>query len=138
MTIVANTAGSDIGGEPVRWINATFDGWPLIISEFTSAKGLAKARPWKKGAKPGQGEPPVAIRGLNILIEWGPTTGAKPPKPDDVQQIVIAQMIAALDPLFYPLQVRSSVPIVVPVHTPVPTPSPTASPSSDPAPSPTP
>ena len=34
----------------------------------------ACARPtdWKAGDRPGQGEPPVAFMGLNILVEWGP------------------------------------------------------------------
>ena len=32
--------------------------------------------------QPGQGEPPIAFAGLNILVDWGPTTGGRPPKPE--------------------------------------------------------
>ena len=52
--------------------------WPLVVSEYSSSKALAKAKPWKAGAKPGQGEPPIAFIGLNILVEWGPTTTGRP------------------------------------------------------------
>ena len=80
LKIKANNAGSGgDSGEPVRRINATYLDWPLIVSEYSSSKALAKATRWKAGAKPAQGEPPIAFIGLNILIEWGPTTtGVRP------------------------------------------------------------
>lgn len=129
LSMVANTAGTGKKGkEPLRDLVATYEGWPLIISEYSSAKALAKAKKWKAGKKPGQGEPPLAIKGGNILVEWGPTTGRRPPKPDARQQAALAALIAALDPLVYPLKVRSNIKVKLPVHTPVARPS--ASPGS--------
>ena len=86
LVIDANNAGSgETGEEPRRTLVATLAGWPLIINEYSSAKALATAKRWKKGAQPGYGEPPVAIRGMNILVEYGPTTGRKPSKPEGPQ-----------------------------------------------------
>jgi hypothetical protein len=125
LKIVADTAASGRNGkEPQRKLIATYEGWPLIISEFSTAKALSKATKWKRGKRPGQGEPPFALKGLNILIEWGPTTGRRPPKPDARQKQAIAAIVTALDPLIYPLVARSSVSVDVPVHTPVPKASP--------------
>jgi len=131
LALVANTAGSGRAGkEPLHDLSATYEGWPLIISEYSSAKALAKAKKWKAGKKPGQGEPPIAIKGQNILVEWGPTTGKRPPKPDARQKTALAALIAALDPLLYPLKVRSNVTVELPVHTPVTIASPVASPAA--------
>jgi hypothetical protein len=128
LKIVADTAGSGRKGkEPLRTLVATYAGWPLIISEYSSAKALAKAKKWKAGKKPGQGEPPLAIKGLNILVEWGPTTGRRPLKPDATQRASIASLVAVLDPLLFPLKVRSNSAVKLPTHTPVPTASPSAS-----------
>ncbi len=138
LKLVADTAGTGKAGkEPLRDLVATYEGWPLIISEYSSAKALARAKKWKAGKKPGQGEPPIAIKGQNILVEWGPTTGKRPPKPDSHQKDALAALIAALDPMLYPLKVRSNVTVELPVHTSTPAASPAASPaagSASPAP----
>jgi hypothetical protein len=134
LKVAAYTASTGPRGEPVNLINGTYDGWPLIISEYSSAKALAKAKKWKAGAKLKQGEPPIAIKGLNILLEWGPTTGKKPPKLDAGQQVALQALIEAIDPLLYPLASRTSIKVAMPVHTP----EPTASPASSASPSPTP
>lgn len=133
--IVANTASTGPNGEPVRLINATFDGWPLLLSEYSSAKALAKDVTWKAGSKPGQGEAPVAIRGLNILIEWGPTTGATPPVPTAAQLQGIQAVVEVIDPLLWPLSVRSTTAVTVPNHAPPPSPAPSGSgkPSASPS-----
>lgn len=132
LKVVADTAASGRNGkEPQRKLIATYDGWPLIISEFSTVKALNKATKWKRGKRPGQGEVPFALKGLNILVEWGPTTGRRPPKPDAGQRQAIAALVAALDPLLYPLTARSNVSVDLPVHTPIPT----ASPASSAAPS---
>lgn len=116
LKVVANNAGSGgEGKEPIRRISATFGDWPLVVSEYSSTKALAKAMPWKNGTKPGQGEAPIAVVGLNILIEWGPTTGAKPKKPEDRELIAVVSMIDILDPLLSPLKARTIVPITLPV-----------------------
>lgn len=137
LPINADTAASGRNGdEPQRKLIATYEGWPLIISEYSTAKALNKATKWKRGKHPGQGESPLAIKGLNILVEWGPTTGRRPPKPDARQQQSITALIAALDPLLYPLTVRSNSTVAVPVHTPLPTasPAPSGSPAASKAP----
>jgi hypothetical protein len=117
LDMVANNAGAGHGGEPIRTLNATYDGWPLVLSQYSSAKALAKAKKWKAGKAPGQGEPPLAIKGLNILVEWGPTTGRRPPKPDPAQSTSLTKLVAALDPLLFPLKVRANVPVELPEHT---------------------
>ena len=127
LDVSAYTAGTGPKGEPVTTINGAYDGWPIIVSEYSSAKALAKANKWKAGAKLRQGDPPVSIKGLNILIEWGPMTGRRPPKLNAEQRAAVAALIETIDPLLYPLKVRSNITIEVPQHTPVPSPSPSPS-----------
>ena len=73
LPITANTAtlGPD-GGDIVTKIYATYLGWPLDVTEFRSATALSKAVAWADGEEPGNGEPPIALAGVNILITWGP------------------------------------------------------------------
>ena len=133
----ASTGGP--GREPVKRINATYAGWPLSITQFSSATSLQAATKWKAGAPPGQGEASVAFLGLNILVEWGPTTGASPRKPDDRQLQAAEALADALDPLVSPLMSRTIVPIPgvatptpEPTATPKPTPKPPAKPTAKP------
>jgi hypothetical protein len=116
LKVKANNAGTGgPGHEPVRRINATYQDWPLVVSEYSSSKALAKAKPWKDGAKPAQGEPPIAFIGLNILIEWGPTTtGVRPKKPEDRELAALTSLIDTLDPLLSPLKGRTIVPVTMP------------------------
>lgn len=125
----ASTGGP--GREPVKRINATYAGWPLSISQFSSAKSLQAATKWKGGAPPAQGEASIAFLGLNILVEWGPATGSSPKKPDDRQIAAAEALHEALDPLVSPLMARTIVPIP---GVPTPTPDPTASPKPTPKP----
>ncbi len=114
-TVVASTAGSGgTGHEPVRRITATFEDWPLVVSEYSSTKALAKAKPWKSGMKPGPGEPPIAFIGLNILIEWGPTNGGRPKKPGDRALVSAVSLVKVIDPLLSPLKARTIVPVSMP------------------------
>jgi len=128
----ASTGGP--GREPVKRINATYAGWPLAISEYTSATSLQKAKKWKADATPGKGEPSISFIGLNILVEWGPTTGASPKKPDGRQLTAAEALWDALDPLVSPLAARTIVPIpgaasaAAPAATAVPSVAPTPKP----------
>ena len=106
----AGTAGSAL----IKRINATYLGWPLNVSEYRSSILLAKETPWESGAKPGQGEAPVAIAGANILVTWGPQTGEEPATPDARQVDGLDELVVALDRLLKPLRVRSSVDIATP------------------------
>jgi hypothetical protein len=131
LRIAANNASTGgPGHDPVKRINATYAGWPLAISQFSSAANLIAATDWKAGDRPGQGEPSVAFMGLNILVEWGPTTGVSPKEPDDRQLAAAAALHQALDPLVSPLSART---IVAIPGVPEPTVAPTASPAVKPS-----
>ena len=88
----------------VKRINATYLGWPLSVSEYRTAKALAEATDWSKADDLGQGDPPVTIVGLNILIEWGPTTGSTPPAPEGPQIEGLRDLATGLDVLLSPLR----------------------------------
>jgi hypothetical protein len=135
LRIVPNNASTGgPGHEPVKRINATYAGWPLSISQFTSSESLMAATDWKAGARPGQGESSVAFMGLNILVEWGPTTGTEPKTPDDRQLAAAEALHQALDPLVSPLSARTIVAIPgVPESTVAPTASPPVKPSPKPS-----
>jgi hypothetical protein len=128
----ASTGGP--GHEPVKRINATYEGWPLAISEYSTPGSLLAAVQWKSGSIPGQGEAPISIIGMNILIEWGPTTGASPRKPDGRQMEAAESLASALNALVSPLALRTIVPIpgVTPDPTPAPTPKATPKPTAKP------
>ena len=127
LKLTPNNAGGKGKGGLVKRIVATYADWPLIISQYSSSKTLAKATSWKSGSKPGQGESPIALKGMNILVEWGPTTGAKPPKPSTRQRTALAVLVKAMDGLVSPLQTRSIIKVALPSHAaPSPAPSPTA------------
>ena len=64
---------------------------------------------WPADEKPGQGEAPVAIAGLNILIEWGPTTGAKPKRPVGRQLQGLRDLASSLHVLLSPIRSRAVV-----------------------------
>lgn len=125
MPISGNNASA--GRDPVKSISATYDGWPMRLSEYRSAASLAKARPWKAGDRPGKGESPVAIIGLNILIEWGPATAARPPALGAAQVKAMNELLKVIDPYIGPLVVRTTTKLNVPVATPAPTPKPSPS-----------
>jgi hypothetical protein len=84
------------------------------VSEYSSTKALAKAKPWKAGMKPGPGEPPMAFIGLNILIEWGPTSGGRPKKPEARAIASVESLVKVIDPLLSPLKTRTIVPVAMP------------------------
>jgi hypothetical protein len=126
----ASTGGP--GREPVKRINATYAGWPLAISQFTSTKSLRDSTKWK-GTTPGKGEASIAFMGLNILVQWGPTTGSTPKKPDERQLAAAEALHEALDLLVSPLAARTIVPIPgVALAVPEPSPGPTAKPTKKP------
>ena len=121
--------------DPVKSISATYDGWPMRLSEYRSATSLGKARPWKAGDRPGKGEPSVAMIGMNILIEWGPPTSARPPRLGVAQVMAMNELLKVIDPYIGPLIVRTTTDLAVPVATPAATPRSSASAMTSPAPS---
>jgi hypothetical protein len=141
LRIVPNNASTGgPGNEPVKRINATYAGWPLAISQFSSSASLRTTTDWKAGARPGQGESSIAFMGLNILVEYGPTSGTTPKTPDDRQLAAAEALHQALDALVSPLSARTIVAIPgVPESTAAPTasPSPKAKPTARPSAKPT-
>jgi hypothetical protein len=131
LPISANNAAS--GSDPVKTINATFFDWPLTISEYRSAASLDKAIQWTPGEPPLSGEAPVAIRGINILIEWGPTTGTTPPSLTPPQVEAMDAFLSVVDVYIGPLSVRTTTFLQVPGPPPSARPSASATASGKPS-----
>ncbi len=115
LKITANTATLGVeGSDVVTRIYATYLGWPFDVVEYRSTSALSKVTEWPAGEAPGNGEPPIALAGMNILVTWGPTvSGAKPGKPDSRQSDGLRALVSALDPLLSPLRARANVPVAI-------------------------
>ena len=127
LPIAANNAAA--GSDPVKQINATYFDWPMLISEYRSAASLGKHETWLAEDPPGRGDAPVTVRGINVLVEWGPTTGAKPAGLSPAQVEAMNAFLAVLDRYIGPLTVRSTTFL----HVPEPSASPSAKPSAKPS-----
>ena len=103
----ADAGASD--GPLVKRINATLLGWQFTVSQFKTSASLTKLTDWGEAGEPAQGDPPIAIAGLNILVEWGPTTGDLPPQPDAAKLNALRDLATNLDLLLSPLRARSVV-----------------------------
>ncbi|MEO6207243.1 MAG: hypothetical protein ABIP77_04750 [Candidatus Limnocylindrales bacterium] len=127
-----NAAAGPAEGPLVKRINATLLGWPLTVTQYRTTAALQEVTAWAPGEAPGQGEPPVAIAGLNILVQWGATTGAQPQDPSGPQIQGLIDLASAMDVLLSPLAARSvvTIPGVVTVA-----PAPSAAPASSAGPS---
>jgi hypothetical protein len=122
LRVVSNTAvAGGAGKDPIKRIEATYLGWPLSISEYGSATSLAKDRGWKSGAKPVRDDRPITFMGLNIIVEFGPSTVLGPEQPDDAQLAGAVALRASLEGLLSPLKARTIV--AVPGPSPIPGPS---------------
>ena len=88
LSITPNAANA--GKDPVKTIDATYDGWPLAILQYRTVDSLKAASKGKPGAKPGKGEAPIEFIGLNILIKWGPITSAVPSATLDDRHVAAA------------------------------------------------
>jgi hypothetical protein len=116
LSIVPSTASTGgPRGEPRTRVNLTFDGWPLVPSEFSSSAALA-ASGYQTGA-PGKGAAPYAFAGLNILVEYGPTGSGAPAAPPERYRASAQTIVDILDPLLGPLSQRSVVPASIPSGT---------------------
>lgn len=138
LTISANSADAGTGSM-VKRLHLTYAAWPLVLTQFTSAKTVISATDFDPKAKPVLGDPPFALVGLNILIEYGSSTQNGPPAAPAPQFVAAFQaLVQIVDPLIGPLQQRSVTPVVLPTATPAPTASPTPRSSASPKPSPKP
>jgi peptidoglycan hydrolase-like protein with peptidoglycan-binding domain len=136
LKITPNTAVTGAGGAGVvTRINATYQGWPLDVTQYKTSADLAKAAAWTAGEAPGRGEPPVALAGYNILVRWGPWgTGTKPAVPEEQKAAALEVLVTALDHLISPLRTRTIVPVQVAVVAATPPPGPSSAPKATPAP----
>ncbi len=137
----------------VKRLHLTYDAWPLVLTQYTSAKTLVSESGFNPKAKPVLGNPPFALAGLNILIEYGSSTQNGPPAAPSAQFVsAFQQLVQIVDPLIGPLQQRSVTAVVLPTPTPAPSasalphpsaspgkasPKPTAKPKPKPTPKPT-
>ena len=139
LAITSNTANT--GGpnhDPVKEIEATYDGWPLSIGQYRSTGSLETATKWVPGDRPGINEAPIEFMGLNILVRWGPISTLPTPRIPDGPQLASAEkLFSALDRLLSPLATRTIVTIPG-VGPPPATPVPSAPPKATAKPSPKP
>ena len=132
LQISANSADTGTGAMIKRY-HLTYDAWPLVLTQYTSAKTLVSESGFNPKAKPVLGNPPFALAGLNILIEYGSSTQNGPPAAPSAQFVsAFQQLVALVDPLIGPLQQRSVTPVVLPTPTPPPSASPAPHPSASP------
>ena len=152
LQISPNSADTGTAGV-VKRLHLTFQAWPLVLTSYASAKALLSASGFNPKARPVLGDPPYALAGLNILIEYGSSTQNGPPAAPGPQFVsAFEQIVQVVDPLIGPLQQQSVSPVPLPTPTPAPsvaatpapspagkpTPKPTAKPKPKPKPTPTP
>jgi hypothetical protein len=135
--LTANTASSGPGGEPVKRISATYADWPLLLSAYSSSAALRRTTGFDPAKPVRQGNAPITIAGLNILVEFGPKTGntAVPEAPDARHREAALAIVRVLDPLLGPLAQVSVQPLPLPTATGLPSPSAPSSPAPSPSPS---
>jgi len=144
LRIVGNNADGAMAGGPRKRINATYAGWPLILSEYATTAGARTATGIRTSvAKAGADQPPFTFVGLNIVVDFGPRLRRATDPPPDARFVDAATTLAAaLDPLLGPLTVRAAVTIALPpgpsaspgAGSPTPSGSPKATPKPKPKP----
>ncbi len=141
IAISANNADRGSGGEPLKRINATLDGWPIILSQYSSSAAARKAAAFKTGTKPVADQAPFTFVGLNIVVEYGPHLRRTGDKVPTAYASVGRALASELERVIGPLVVRSAVAIQLPRPTPgasittSPQASSPAPPSASPSPS---
>ena len=134
LTLVAMNALAGTPGQAlVKRINAELANWPLIITQYRSSTDLRAALHWDATKPPVQGDPPYSWVGLNVLVQFGPSTGSTLAAPDASRQAQANTIVTVLDPLLWPLEQRAVIPIPSKTMTPTAAPSvvaPAASPKA--------
>lgn len=126
---------AEAGTDPVKLINATYAGQPLVIVGYSSDLARERLAGLTDGAVPTAGQPPYTFAGLNVVIALGPSTdGVTPPKPDPALVASASALAAVLLRLLGPLVERSAQrvsppPPATPAPSPKPSPTPKASPT---------
>lgn len=115
LRITPNNATSGRNGEPVKSVNATFEGWPLSISQYTSATALRTTGGFNPDKGPAGGDATYTIVGLNILIEYGPAIHTKSdPPPETRYRTSAMRLVEYLHPLLGPLEQVTVDPLPLP------------------------
>jgi hypothetical protein len=140
LSISPNTA--DSGTDPVKTLHLTYDAWPLILEQYSTADALVTKTGFDPKKKPVFGDPPYEFAGLNIYVAYGPQVqNGAPTAPDERFSSAAARLVAVLDPLLGPLQESAVAPVPLPQAsaspTPQPTPTKTPKPTKKPKPKPT-
>jgi hypothetical protein len=139
LTLVAMNALAGTPGQPfIKRINAELANWPLIITQFRSGADLRNEVHWDATKPPAQGDPPYSWVGLNVLVQFGPSTGSTLAAPDATRQSQANTIVGVLDPLLWPLEQRAVIPIPSKTATPTSAPSVAVPASAAPAASPKP
>jgi hypothetical protein len=127
LPLSVNNATAGVANAPmVKQINAQVANWPLIITEYRNAALLRAQLGWEPATNVKQGDPPFTWVGMNIIVTFGPTTGA-PTAPDATRQEQAKDVVALIDPLLWPLEQRSLTPIATKTPPPGATEAPPAS-----------
>ena len=136
LRITPNTASEGTTGDPVKRIAATYNDWPLVLTEFTSPSALRVVGKFDPKQPPQRGEAPYILAGLNILVEYGPrnTNDPTPVPADPARQASLMALVTQLDRLVGPLSQRSVKPVPLPGAIGSPASVPPASTPASPAP----
>jgi hypothetical protein len=135
---------AEAGTDPVKLINATYAGRPLVIVGYSSDAARLRLAKVADGSAPGRGDAPYTFAALNLVLEFGAGVASATPPSPDVAEIAAARALAAvLDRLIGPLTERSSqrvsprppaTPSPAPPSSRAPTPAATRAPSPRPSP----
>jgi hypothetical protein len=118
LTISPNNGSGGSNREPREVINATYAGWPLTLSSFSSAEALGTVGGFEPGAAPGAGDAPYSFAGLNVLVEFGPSTDGELPAAPELRFAAAAgELVDALWPVIGPLAQSAAAPIELPLDT---------------------
>jgi hypothetical protein len=129
--LVNNATGGDPASPIAKKINAAIGDWPLVISEYRTSALLRSTTNWNPATPPVQGDPPFSFVGLNILVEFGPANSPLA-APSATRQEQAKGLLALIEPLLWPIEQRSIVP--VPTRSAVPSSVPSGAASANPSP----
>jgi hypothetical protein len=116
ISIVPNNADTGPSGEPVKRINATYAGWPLILSQYsTEAAAREASGVTRKTSRPHAEDAPFTFLGLNVVVDFGPRLRRDDDPLPDARFVAAATALGlALEPILGPLGVRTAVQLALP------------------------
>jgi hypothetical protein len=109
--VQASNASRGTDGEPVKRVNATYEGWPLALVQFSTSSALRDVGKFDPTVGPRVGDSPYVVAGMNILIEYGPALHSVDETHDTRFREAAVALVEALDPLLGPLEQRAIDPL---------------------------